>query len=148
MSDLRSHLLAIREQYAELTPKRVVQVAAEETHPLHDRFEWDDTVAGPKYREHQAATLIRSVRVRYAEADGDEEREVRAFLAVPREDSPRSNYVPVEEVAGDPFARKLVLRQAEREWRQMRRKYAHLDEFMHIVRKDVIADDGPTAATG
>lgn len=46
-----------------LTPDKVVDVAAEASHPLHDCFEWDDSKAGYQYRLWQARALIRSVKI-------------------------------------------------------------------------------------
>lgn len=46
-----------------LTPDVVVQDAQKATSPLHHVFEWDDAVAGVKYRIAQARHLIASHRV-------------------------------------------------------------------------------------
>lgn len=46
-----------------LTPQAVVDAARCRSHPLHSCFEWDDKIAGEKYRLEQARALIRSVRV-------------------------------------------------------------------------------------
>lgn len=135
---LRDQLQSIYQTHGLLTPRLVVDEARDAEHPLHGRFEWDDAVAGPKYREVQAAELIRSVRVKYAPAGSDEERDVRAFHAIARPEGP--SYVPVEEVAEDEFARELLLRQAEREWKAMRRRYGHLAEFMDLVRTALAED--------
>jgi hypothetical protein len=46
-----------------LSPEQVVTEASKAGSPLHDCFEWDDSVAGHKYRLSQARDLIRSVQV-------------------------------------------------------------------------------------
>ena len=46
-----------------LTPDQVVRDAAKKTSPLHGEFEWDDAVAGHKYRIEQARTLIAGHKV-------------------------------------------------------------------------------------
>ena len=56
-------LRAIEDATGRLTPEIVVNVAHDPEHPLHDRFEWDDSIAGPKYRESQARRLIKSVMI-------------------------------------------------------------------------------------
>lgn len=131
---LRDQLTSIYQTQGELTPKLLVDVARDQSHPLHSRFEWDDSVAGEKYRQVQAAELIRSVKISFTERGG-EEKHVRAFHAVARAES--STYMPIEEVVQDEFAKALVLRTAEREWRALRARYAHLSEFMDLVRGDV-----------
>lgn len=133
--NLREILTGIYDNNAALTPPLVVNLARDENHPLHDRFEWDDTVAGEAYRRVQAAELIRSVKISYATSPESAPSSVRAFHAVPR---PAGNtYVPTEEIAEDPFMRELVMRAAEREWRTLQRKYAHLAEFIDMIRRDV-----------
>ena len=46
-----------------ITPEEVVEAATDESSPLHDFFEWDDGIAGHRFRLEQARTLIRSVTV-------------------------------------------------------------------------------------
>lgn len=132
---LRGHLDAIRAEHGRLDPGLVVDAARPEDHPLHDRFEWDDSIAGEAYRRVQAHRLIQAVRiVDIRPADGP--RSLRAYVAVQQASGP-PDYRPLEEVAQDPFAAKLVLQDAEREWKQLRRRYGHLLEFMEMVRSDV-----------
>lgn len=53
------------------TAAQVVEAARSTNSPLHDFFEWDDSVAALKYREHQADGMIRSVRIRYLDDKGE-----------------------------------------------------------------------------
>jgi flagellar basal body rod protein FlgC len=46
-----------------LKPEAIVEAASRENHPLHDRFEWDNSRAAHAHRVDQARQLIRSVRV-------------------------------------------------------------------------------------
>jgi hypothetical protein len=46
-----------------LTPDAVVADANTASGPYHDHFEWDDSIAGHKYRLDQARELIRSVKL-------------------------------------------------------------------------------------
>lgn len=41
-----------------ITTDLVLKAARDAKHPLHSFFEWDDTVAAEKYRQHQALQLI------------------------------------------------------------------------------------------
>ena len=41
-----------------LTPHRLVEVSRDENAPMHSEFEWDDSIAGEKYREEQAKKVI------------------------------------------------------------------------------------------
>lgn len=134
--DLRSELLAIRKQYEELTPQVVVDEARDPAHPLHSRFEWDDTVAGEAYRRQQARELIRSAKIVYKEADDNgPEQSVRAFVSIVNEN--KHVYEPTDEVAQDPFQRQLALNAMQREWKALYNRYKEFEGFIELVRRDV-----------
>ena len=137
-TDLRGQLQAVYDQHSELTPDLVVDVARDPEHPLHSRFEWDDSVAGEAWRRQQAHDLIRKVRVVYREADETgPEKSIRVFHAV-RSDKGHV-YEPVEKVVADDFTRRLLLNDMEREWKALRKRYQEFEEFLSMVRQDVDA---------
>ena len=136
MSNLREQLNRVRADRGRLTPESVVEAATPEDHPLHSRFEWNDSVAGHEYRKVQAAELIRSVRVTYAETRDGEPKSVRAFVAV-RGEAASSTYEPIGEVVEDEFARRLLLQQCRREVAALERKYGHLQEFAEIMGRQI-----------
>lgn len=133
MSDLRSQLSAIYEKRGLLTAEAVVEEARPKEHPLHDRFLWNNAEAGHQYRLVQASELIRSVKVEYATAEPDDDVKVRQWHAVRRDRS----YEPIERIMQDDIARELLIRQAEREWRALHRRWSHLAEFVVAVKRDV-----------
>lgn len=134
--NLRDQLLAIYDQHEELTPALVVSEAREEAHPLHDRFEWDDSVAGESWRLHQAHELIRLAKVVYRPSpDKSKEEKVRAFHAVRREDG--FAYEPAEKVVTNPLLREMVLRDMRRDWERLRARYEQFEEFAAMVRGDL-----------
>lgn len=135
ISEVRDALTNIYETHGELTPELVVTEASSHDHPLHDRFDWNDTTAGQKYREVQAAKLIRSVRVEFRAADG-EPMQTRQFVA-PRLASEPHRYMPVGVAMADDFTRQLVLRQFERDVSDLKRRYGHLVEYAAIMRKHI-----------
>jgi hypothetical protein len=47
---IRDQLQSIYDEQGVLTPALVVETARDENHPLHASFEWDDGIAGEKYR--------------------------------------------------------------------------------------------------
>lgn len=136
---LREALEDIRKRHDVLTPALVVQEArAAKTKAgalLRERLEWRDDVAAEAHRVAQARELIRSVRVVYTEATETEpERSVRAFHALPSPKSPSGyDYTPIEAIAEDPILRAMALRDAEREWKALHRKYGNLSEFVQLV---------------
>ena len=47
-----------------ITPKELVEAARDENSPLHNEFEWNDTIAAQKHREWQARYIISSIEVK------------------------------------------------------------------------------------
>jgi hypothetical protein len=139
---LRERLAGIYASRGELTPEAVVEEARPADSDLHSRFEWDDSIAGPKYRLQQARELIRSVRVTYAVDNEGREKTVRAFSSIRTPDAPSGRaYRPTDQIVLDPLQRMILLRQCEREWLQFKARYEHLAEFSEII-------SGSAAATG
>lgn len=132
-TDLRSILTAVREEHGTLTPRLLVDIARDPEHPLHHRFEWDDSKAAEKWRLEQAGQLL---RVTYAPLPG-KPRDMRAFMAVRGDDSPTSEYVPTGEALADEFTRTLLLRQFDREWKAFKRRYSDLREFADLILSDL-----------
>lgn len=134
MSALLDQLQDIRDEHGALTPELVVEVARDPDHPLHSRFEWDDRLAGEKWRLEQASLLLRVVKLPPATGRPDD---LRAFVAVKGQNTHRADYVPTEEAFADEFIRTLVLRDMAREWRLLKRRYEHMREFAELVLRDL-----------
>lgn len=132
---LREALQDIYERRGQLDPDIVLEEARPVSSPIHDRFEWDDSVAAEAWRKEQAHELIRSVKVVYAKPDTDQRIEIRQWHAV---SSPTGHtYEPLEKVSTDPLLRQLVLRDMEREWRQLKGRYETFSEFTTMVLGDL-----------
>lgn len=143
MSDLRSELMGVRDQYGSLTPANVLRAARATSSPLHSHFEWDDGAAAEKYRLSQARALIRIVKEPYVRPNGETDT-VRFFHSVPEQTGERA-YSPLDEIIQDPIASEVLLRKANREWRALYKRYAHLREFIDTVRGDVTVPSDPPA---
>lgn len=133
MSDLRAQLQTIYDEHGVLTPAIVVDVARPKDHPLHVRvFDLGQRDAAEAWYRERAHELIRSVRIAYREgAEGLVQG--RAFVAVRSEGVNEYVYEPAEKVAADPFVREIVLREMEREWRTLHRRYEQFEEFVALV---------------
>lgn len=134
--NLRDQLTRIYQERGILTPSVVVEDARPADSPLHNRFEWDDSVAAELHRRSQAKELIRSVKVVYKPADETEDKKVvREWQPIRSERG--YEYKPVGEVAEDPMLRKIVMADMEREWKALHRRYCHFVEFLEMVKADV-----------
>lgn len=133
-TSLLAELTAIRDEHGQLTPALVVDAARNPEHPLHTRFEWDDTLAAEQWRLEQAGQLLRIVKLPPEEG---RPRDLRAFVAIKGKDSHRSDYVPTEVALSDPLSRAIVLRAMKREWQTFRRRYDHMAEFAAFIIHDI-----------
>jgi hypothetical protein len=101
--ELRKHLEAIQ-SIDTLSPLKVVEVAASPNHPLHERFEWDNKVAGHEWRVHQARQLIGQARMTITIHNV----EVEVPVYVPS--APSDGYKRLDSFTNDsPGARRAVL---------------------------------------
>ncbi len=92
-------LEAAQDDTGRITPASVVDAARAEDHPFHSYFEWRDEVAGEKYREMQARTLIRSVKVLMEV----EQVQIQApfYLRDPEAEPKEQGYVPTFKVKSE-----------------------------------------------
>lgn len=60
---IAAYLDTLYVKHGRLTPALVVHAARQPQSPIHSHFEWDDGKAAAAWREDQARTLIRSVRI-------------------------------------------------------------------------------------
>jgi hypothetical protein len=120
-----------------LTARVIVEAATPEEHPLHGFFEWDDAAAGAKYRIQQARALVRVVRVEFVGARGHPE-DVRVWHSLPVASREVGRaYVHLDEIKANEILTQQLRRQMEMEWRALRRKYDHFDDFIKMVTRDM-----------
>jgi hypothetical protein len=139
---LREALTALYERNGSLTAKSFVKEARDGKGPIARRLKealpWDADQALYEHQLEVASTLIRKFRVHYKPTTRSELRSVRAFVSIP---SPEGrSYRPIGEVSEDPMMSRLMLQDAEREWRQLKARFVHLQGFVEMVRRDLEAD--------
>jgi len=125
-------LKKIKDQCGAITPRVVVDDAANPRSPLHPCFEWDDETAADNYRLAQARKLIGSIVV--AEVDDEPVNlETRAFVHVTVGDGAR--YEAIEVAMASASMRHEVLERAKREIKLWRARYAAYEEFSDLVNR-------------
>lgn len=143
MTDLRTILTGVYEARGSLTPAILVDEARPDDHPLHHRFEWDDTIAAERFRRVQAAHIIRSVTITFGEAD-DTKKSTRGFVSVVREveddEDPDRHYLPTAEALSDPLTSRLVLRQFELDAKAFKARWSHLREYAQVVHAQLLEE--------
>lgn len=117
------------ESEGRLTPENLVDASRPEDAPLHDCFEWDDGVAAEKYRNSQAAYVIRSIEVRVSKS----KPMVRAFVPVSTGGKKRT-YKNINAVLRKADTREALLEQARKELLQFKAKYESLSELAAVFK--------------
>lgn len=107
------------ESRGRLTPSELVNESRPTDAPLHDLFEWDDEIAAERYRETQAAYIIRSVEV-----VTESPEPVRAFVSVKVDDTRK--YIGIGAALSCKETRRSLLQEALADLKAYRRKYAAL----------------------
>lgn len=95
----------IRTDHGKITTKIIVEESRSSSNVLHDCFEWDDSVAGEKWREQQANDIIRNV-MEVVVVEGKETRQ-RSFFGVI--DDKEKIYVPLCDAVSVPGYRQQLL---------------------------------------
>jgi hypothetical protein len=127
----------IKARTGTLTNKAILDAARASSSPLHGHFEWDDQIAGEKYRLTQAGELKRTlVYVRRVE-DDERERVTRAWLPVTRRDEGDderrvTTWQPIEEAMADPEQRTEIIRRALAEARAWQQRYQDMRELSSV----------------
>jgi hypothetical protein len=109
----------------ECTTKDIVNVARNSSSELHKCFEWDDTVAGEKYREIQAQQILRSLVIS-KQVENKDPVTYRLFVNTGDRDG---KYKPVEVVVKQKDEYEKLLETAKRELQAFKDKYSILVEL-------------------
>jgi hypothetical protein len=113
---------------------RIVEEAENPLNPLHEEFEWDDSVAAQEHRLWQARHLTGSLQFRQLTSNN---REItgRMFVQISKpEGGQRKDYTLTTYALSQEDLRAEVLRTALLELAAFRRKYADLSELALVIR--------------
>jgi len=109
-----------------LTPDLVVEDAQNPDSPLHELFEWNDGVAGHKYRIEQARQVITSVRVVIT----TEHKSVSTVFYVrdPEADATEQGYVSINKLrSNSDLARESIVMEFSRAASYLQRARTHAE---------------------
>lgn len=141
------HLQEIHDRHGEITPELVLAEASDPRHPLHDRFEWDDSEAARQFRLVQASMLLR-VKVWRQPTPDAKPVQVRAFIAQrdviaeEEDDLTAGRYLPIDDVLSSDVLRSAWFRQMQSDWLRLKRKYEVHKEFAQMVMDDLRSEAG------
>ena len=111
-----------------LTPENIVMEARSKSSPLHDYFEWDDSIASGQWRTYQARQLINIMVV--------EDKGIPAYenVIIVKNGDSRREYVHHDDIMSNREWRRQVVASAMKEIQWWTRKNATYSEFAPIAR--------------
>lgn len=119
-----AELLALKNEDGIINPRAAVDWARQHTRSqLHAQLEWDDSVAGERWRLWQIRSLI---SVHIVDADGG-----RRFvsLTIDRKHDGSNGYRSMEDVVARPDLREVMLKDALAELERLQGRYKKLSEL-------------------
>ena len=113
-----------------ITPQELVDASRSKTSPLHNEFEWNDTIAAEKYRLAQAQNIIRHLVVIKTDTEEVREARDRAYVST----GERNNvYVPLQEALSNEKWRSNLMKAAEEDMRKFTVKYYRLEKLSGVI---------------
>lgn len=109
------------------SPADIVEAARNESSELHKCFEWDDSIAAEKYREHQARMVIAQLVVR-TETTDNTPVSVRVISSA----NAMNSYMPTKMLIRSEPEYADLLERAKRELRAFQQKYITVVELQDI----------------
>lgn len=104
-----------------LTPETIVKESRSKKAVLHNMFEWDDKRAGERWREQQAADLLRNIVVVIAKEEENKVEYTRAFVNIIREED--RVYLPLVTVISNEDYHNQYIEQAFKDMEAFKKKY-------------------------
>lgn len=126
-------LFQIESEIESFKPKDMVDYARNhEDSELHKGFEWDDSIAGEKYRIEQARYINRILVYvdNSPKQDGEDKQEIRVFYQPNRIDGYRETI----EIVRNEDEYQALLSQALAELKRFKKKYSMLVELEEIFK--------------
>lgn len=120
----------LKESKTGLTPESLVDASRDEKAPLHNEFEWDDTIAAEKYRREQARCIIRHLIIEEVEMDAPKHVKDRAFVYT---GNVKTGYVSLKDALENKTWRKNLLDAAKRDMKYFVDKYDRLEELIDVI---------------
>ena len=114
-----------KEHSGGITAQDLVDDGKRKRSPFYPLFEWDDTVAGAKYRLEQARHVLRVIQIVKPNAPT-----IRAFHVV--DVKGRRAYTSIQRVMSVKALRQQVLQRAYDELQDWHKRYQDLEEFAKV----------------
>lgn len=135
-NDVGAEFEKIEARKGGIVAEDVIEVARDEDNILHNYFEWDDTVAGHKFRLMQARILIKSIEVVVDENTKDT---MPSYVSIKDKRSGTKMYKNIIKVINDEDDYQYTLERARREFLGYKDKYQKILDIKDL--KDMILEN-------
>lgn len=118
-----------------LSPDDIVNAARPDDSPLHDFFEWKDSIAAELYRKNQARHMINHINIIVTK--NDKEKPIKAFFNVEYRGK-ENTYVPINVIARVHTLKEQVVKRALDEiiaWQRRYKDYKELDRIFGAIKE-------------
>ena len=116
----------------------IVDMARDPDSPLHEEFEWDDTIAGEAHRRAQARRLVRAISVKVIQRERNTTREVTVRALHHTTRNGRGSYRTVDAISSDEALRAEVIQAAYDmllTWQARYETYAELGDIAKALKR-------------
>jgi len=124
--EIGEELSKLKSKDGKLHTKAVVNAARKRSSPLHKHFEWDDNIAGDKYRIWQARHLIGAIVVIYDHTEHSGYFQLRVE---------HEGYRTLESVLSNEDLYQQLVAQAKTDFESYERRYKEIRELAPIFKK-------------
>ncbi len=129
VAEIGKRLQKLEGSGGEISPAVVVEDAQDPQSPLHDEFEWNDTLAAQEYRLEQARYVLRAIETEWTYEEVD--IKTRSYASIDADDTP---YRETRKVLTNKELRQQWKAQALLELKRWRAKYAQISELNEIFK--------------
>ena len=128
----------IERDHGAVHPAILVEASRSKKAATHKCFTWDDTEAAQKFREGQARSLLKNIKVKVVSESGDEEESKMAFYSVKRaEGFTRDNkgrvYISAVKAQENEDYMDEILMDALKDMISFKRRYAEIKELSDVI---------------
>lgn len=128
----------LEDEHGSLSKEMIVDAARPEASVMHKLFEWNDSIAGEKWRQQQAKTMLSCLHIVVEQSTPDKEFErftVRAYVNSETDDSrTKGAYISVTDaLQQNAPTRETIISNARRELSEFKKKYSTYTEFADVI---------------
>lgn len=121
----------IEKENGSVTCEKLVDSARDVSSACHNLFEWNDAVAGEKWRLQQAKTVLCCLKVEVINKEDNEPKQIKAFVNTNPTNS-KAKYYSMKNVMSDSYLMASAVERAKRELKMFMDKYNTFNELLPI----------------